>query len=390
MIRLAGTLVSARNIDALDRRLIIKLSRDASEVSKSDGTTALLLSPGATAPDHCTAVAVTGHQCVPSRIAPYFELPSDCEYVADGDIIRLEPSKNRFRVLFRKSSAHNNFLVTEQCDNFCLMCSQPPKKVDDRWVLEDLFQTVQLIEPDTKAIGFTGGEPTMWGERFIDLITLCRERLPGTSVHVLSNGRRFSDPTFAKAWASISHRDLMIGIPVYSDLSTVHDFVVQADGAFDETVRGILNLKERRQRVEIRVVLHKQTFARLPQLARFIARNLLFVDHVAFMGLEITGFTRANLEQLWIDPVEYQRELYDAVTTLDDFGVPTSIYNLQLCLLDRRLWRYAVRSISDWKRDYFPACGNCAVRSDCGGVFVSAVYRHSKHIKAILQSGRSQ
>jgi hypothetical protein len=37
-----------------------------------------------------------------------------------------------------------------------------------------------------------------------------------------------------------------------------------------------------------------QTFARLPQLAEFIVRNLTFVDHVALMGLEITGFTCAD------------------------------------------------------------------------------------------------
>lgn len=48
---------------------------------------------------------------------------------------------------------------------------------------------------------------------------------------------------------------------------------MQADGTFDETVRGILNLKRQGVLVEVRVVVHKQTYDRLPQLARFIARN---------------------------------------------------------------------------------------------------------------------
>ena len=69
--------------------------------------------------------------------------------------------------------------------------------------------------------------------------------------------------------------------------------------------------------VQIRVVVHQQTFKRLPKLAEFIARNLTFVDHVAFMGLEITGFTRANLDILWIDPIDYQTELRDAVLLLE-------------------------------------------------------------------------
>ena len=52
-------------------------------------------------------------------------------------------------------------------------------------------------------------------------------------------------------YASIGHHDIMVGIPLYSDLSTHHDYVVQADGAFDETIRGILNLKRAKARVEI-------------------------------------------------------------------------------------------------------------------------------------------
>jgi sulfatase maturation enzyme AslB (radical SAM superfamily) len=58
-------------------------------------------------------------------------------------------------------------------------------------------------------------------------------------------------------------------------------------GAFDETVQGLLNLKRFGQRVEILIVLHKETIERLVSTCEFIARNLLFVDHVALMGLEI-------------------------------------------------------------------------------------------------------
>ena len=140
--------------------------------------------------------------------------------------------------------------------------------------------------------------------------------------------------TFATAYADIQHPDLMVGIPLYSDLSTEHDYVVQADGAFDETIRGILNLKRLNQRVEIRVVIHKQTYQRLANLAEFIARNLLFVDHVALMGLEITGFTRFNLNDLWIDPVDYREQLWQAVSVLSSHRMNVSVYNHQLCVLD--------------------------------------------------------
>ena len=51
----------------------------------------------------------------------------------------------------------------------------------------------------------------------------------------------------------------MAAIPVYASTDSVHDYVVQAKGAFDETILGILKLKDRGQRVEIRVVLHAVT-----------------------------------------------------------------------------------------------------------------------------------
>ena len=105
-------------------------------------------------------------------------------------------------------------------------------------------------------------------------------------------------------------------------------------------------------RVEIRVVLHQQTYARLPKLAEFITRNLRFVDQVALMGLEMTGFTRANLAQLWIDPVDYREPLRLAVAHLQGHGLDVSIYNHQLCVLDRDLWPVARKSISDWKNEY--------------------------------------
>jgi His-Xaa-Ser system radical SAM maturase HxsC len=210
-----------------------------------------------------------------------------------------------------------------------------------------------------------------------------KAHLPTTALHILSNGRRFNDAGFASAYAAIQHHDVMLGIPIYSSVSQVHDYVVQADGAFDETVRGILNLKTHGQRVEIRVVIHRQNYAHLPMLADFIARNLTFVDHVALMGLEMTGFAKANIETLWIDPYEYREELREAALLLDDFGIRTSIYNHQLCTLDGAVWSLAVKSISDWKNEYLPECEGCVVQDRCGGFFATGRLRRSAHIRAV-------
>ncbi len=307
-------------------------------------------------------------------------LPETFNYLGDGDVVRLSP-RGDFGVLFRRNSQHNHFLLTERCNNYCLMCSQPPRDIDDSPLVADIAEVLPLIDLGTRSLGFTGGEPTLLGEQLFRLIRLCKSYLPNTGLHILSNGRRFADAGYAEAYAAEAHPDLMIGIPVYSDLADIHDYVVQAKGAFDETIRGILNLKAAGQRVEIRVVIHKQTYERLPDLARFISRNLLFVDQVALMGLEMTGFTRANLDALWIDPAAYQEQLAEAVQLLAASGVRAMVYNHQLCLLDERVRPFSVRSISDWKNEYMPECDGCLRKDECGGFFASAKLRYSDNIR---------
>jgi len=136
-------------------------------------------------------------------------------------------------------------------------------------------------------------------------------------------------------------------------------------------------------RTEIRVVLHAITIPRLPQLAEYIYRNLTFTEHVALMGLENIGYAPRNMDDLWIDPHDYQDQLESAVELLSTRGMNVSIYNHQLCVLRPSLWKFARQSISDWKNIYLEQCDSCAVKDDCGGFFQWATKLHSKHIRPV-------
>lgn len=312
----------------------------------------------------------------------YTILGDEFSYLGDGDIVKISSELGKIKVLFRANSPHNSILVTEQCNHYCLMCSQPPKNIDDSWILEEIEEMIPLIPQDTEELGFTGGEPTLYGERFLKLIRLTKSYLPRTAVHILSNGRSFKDKIFAEQYAGIDHHDMMIGIPLYSDDPTLHDYIVQSKGAFDETIQGIINLKKLNQKVEIRIVIHQQSVRRLKELCEFIARNLLFVDHVALMGLEMMGFTRANLDKLWIDPYDYKDILSEAVSILTKNGINSSVYNHQLCLVNSDILPYYRKSISDWKNEYASECEGCSKLSECGGFFSSGIsFGYSKHLR---------
>ena len=305
-------------------------------------------------------------------------------YLGDGDIVGFDPRTGRFRTHFRRRSPYNSFLVTERCNHYCLMCSQPPKDVDDSWILREIRKAIPLIHADTPYLGFTGGEPLLDWPEFTAALDDCRTHLPRTAVHVLSNGRAFARSDVVAAWAAVQHPALTVGIPIYAAVDSVHDYVVQARGAFDETVLGILKLKDRGQRVEVRVVLHAVTAPRIVATARWLARNLPFVDHVALMGLENTGFAIANDNLLWIDPLDYRTDLAEAVDVLAASRVNVSVYNLPKCVLERSVWPYARQSISDWKNEFVPDCDQCREKPDCSGFFATGRPRYSRGIQPIM------
>jgi len=367
-------------------RLVLRL-RDPKAAPQAAADAALIRGPGdaaaASAAGFATAVVIDSG--LPSDALPdsmrAARLSARFGYFADGDIIGFDPNSRRLRTLYRRNSSHNSFLITERCNHYCLMCSQPPRNIDDGWILDEIASCVPLIDPATPSIGFTGGEPLLEWQRFIPLLARFRESLPRTRLHILTNGRFFADPQVVQAWAALKNPDLCAAIPVYSSVDAVHDHVVQARGALDETLHGILRLKDKRQRVEIRIVLHALTAPGLVETCRWLARNLPFVDHVALMALENTGFALANQEQLWIDPADYQDDLAQAVQTLREARMKVSIYNLPRCVLPRGLWDYAVQSISDWKNAFLPACEECTEKPQCGGFFSTGRPRFSRAVQ---------
>lgn len=354
---LVGKLVSrADDVDAPAPRILLCDGITQLGHSRLDGVSAVV-----------TAERLADHTDATSLAVPVID-SCDVTDLSEGDVVRIDPNGS-VRTLYRRKSNHNTLFATERCNSLCVMCSQPPREVDDSWRVQEMLQTIALVDPDTPELGVSGGEPTLLGKGLLDVIAAARDRLPNTALHILSNGRLFRYAKLADAVGALRHHDLMIGIPVYSDLDEQHDYVVQSRGAFEDTILGLHNLARSGVPVEIRVVIHRHTYARLESLADYIYRNLTFASHVALMGLEATGFAKVNMNDLWIDPLDYQAEVVGAAQFLRTRGMRVSIYNHPLCVVPDTVWDLCRQSISDWKNEFHPACENCAARSRCGGFF---------------------
>ncbi len=305
------------------------------------------------------------------------------ENVADineGDVVVI----NKFgeiAFVYEITSRHNAIMATERCNHRCIMCPQPPiLQEKDRTPFN--LQLITLFDKKTQEIGITGGEPTLIGDNLFVLIKQIQKYLPKTSISILSNGVKFADKEYALKLAKCFHHDLQIDIPLFSDIAEEHNRIVGAK-TFYKTVQGLYNLALFHQRIGLRIVVHKQTYKRLPQFADYIYHNFPFVSQVAFMQMETIGLAKENIDELWIDPYDYNEQLREAVLLLADRGMKPYIYNAQLCVLPEDIRCYAQQSISDWKDIYLPECEGCVLRGQCAGFFASNKEMHSQYIKKI-------
>lgn len=289
-----------------------------------------------------------------------------------GDVIAVtpQPIKN-IQVLFRESDMHHTVFLTNRCNSNCLMCSQPPTLHNDSWLIDEAVAVATHMRVSPRTIGFTGGEPLLLGPELRMVLDTFSRLHPGVQIDVLTNGRLFSDSRIT--------RDILVGlkhpiswmVPLYGHADFLHDFVVQAVGAFDQTIAGLLALRSFNQFIQLRIVLIKPVLQILPDLCAFIGRNLPFVTEVALMGCEPTGFALANQEVCKIDILEWKDSLFEAVHFLQRIRMPVVLMNLPLCAIDPKLWPLAHKSISDWKRTFVIECDACEVKKNCCGLFAS-------------------
>ncbi|MBR5984036.1 MAG: His-Xaa-Ser system radical SAM maturase HxsC [Bacteroidales bacterium] len=304
----------------------------------------------------------------------------------EGDVVLIN-NKGEIIFLYETKSLHNAIFATERCNHRCIMCPQPPV-VQEEDKTQFNLKLISLIDKQAQELGITGGEPTLIGDKLFELIKQIQKYQPKAGISLLSNGVKFADKSYAMKLAMCKHHDIQIDVPIFSDIAEIHNRIVGAN-TFYKTVQGLYNLAIFHLRIGLRIVVHKLTYQRLPQLADYIYHNFPFVSQVAFLQMETTGYANTNLDNLWIDPYDYNEELKQAVLLLSNRGICTRIYNAQLCVLPIEIREYAVCSISDWKDSYLPECNECLLRNQCGGLFESNQKHHSKYIKPILEDNKA-
>lgn len=301
----------------------------------------------------------------------------------EGDIVCL--TDGGATVIWEKDSHQNALLLTEACNCNCLMCPQPPQK-HAPMLLRQAEKVLDLLHgKPVPQLCITGGEPTLLKDGFIRLLRRCAKEHPEAVINILTNGKTFSDMVFARETARAASANTLFCVSFHSEVDHIHDELVGKMGSFDETQRGIYNLAQCGAHIEIRHVITRLNYRRLPHFAEHLHSYFPFCSHYALMGMELCGHAAAHVERVAVSPHEYKEELARAVLSMHRRGLPVSVYNIPLCLCDPRIRPFARQSISAWKKRYAPQCSECARQKDCAGFFSTSASLPLEHIQPIRE-----
>lgn len=296
----------------------------------------------------------------------------------DGDVILVLPGQESAHRLIRASSQHNTFMVTEQCDQLCVMCSQPPKPkhID----LFSQFTTAALLSPKGAILGISGGEPLLHKSQLFDMLRIVSQARPDVTFHILTNGQHF-EASDIPALLQVGTGRILWGVPLYSADPTTHDEIVGKAGAYGRLEKGLGVLMSAGASIELRTVLMRQNIAGLADLADFVFTRLSVVNVWALMQMERIGYGRMNWQKSFFDSSSDFAPIASAIDLSVARGIDVSLYNFPLCSVPTAYRSFAPSTISDWKRKYLDFCSDCDKRAACGGFF--EWYSHNEGFSAL-------
>lgn len=182
------------------------------------------------------------------------------------------------------------------CNNRCKFCVQGEKRnVFGNKSKEEIKKNLkEAANKRIKGVVFTGGEPTLH-QNFLELVKYAKF-LKFEIIQIQTNGRRFAYKDFCKKTIEAGATEFSPAL--HGPNAKIHDFLTSFEGSFEQTVRGITNLKELSQTVLTNTVITSKNYKYLPQIAKLLVK--LGVDQFQFAFIHLGG--RAWENRNWICP----------------------------------------------------------------------------------------
>ena len=231
----------------------------------------------------------------------------------------------------------------------------------------NMISRVKEKEPNPKEITFTGGEPFTNPEIF-EMIDKFRGLYPNTQINVLSNGRVFHYPNYAKKLKKHFDDNMQIAVSILGSNPKIHDSVTLSPGSFKQTTQGLKNLLKLKIPIELRVIITKKNFNDLRGMAEYISNNFSGVRYVIFIFVDLISNALKNKDEIAVTYLETIPHLTNALDILDKNNIDSRLYHFPLCVLPKRFWSKAWISVEKTKVQEMVQCKGCLYSDECVGV----------------------
>ncbi len=197
------------------------------------------------------------------------------------------------------------------CSSHCHFCIDLNKRdLPDKSSRQIVEEMVRAKAAGVEYLEMIGGEATIRGD-FIPLVRTAR-KLGFKDVVVVTNGRMFADPAFARATVEAGVTDLVFSI--HGPDAKLHDELTYVPGAFDELIQGVAHVRAAGlARIFGNCTVVKQNMKRLPEIAALFLK--LAIHHVEFIFVDPTyggAYTNFNgLVPRIADAAPYMRAALD-------------------------------------------------------------------------------
>jgi radical SAM protein with 4Fe4S-binding SPASM domain len=198
--------------------------------------------------------------------------------ICDLDVETITPFSRQPSAPYRMDLA-----LTYRCNNRCIHCYNEASRAHNELSTAEWKSVLDRVwNLGIPHVVFTGGEPTL-KENLPELIAYAEHM--GLITGLNTNGRRLSQPVYLKHLvdAGLDH----VQITLESHDPSIHDTIVASSGAWEQTVKGIINALSSKLFVMTNTTLLRSNSQTLAETLKFLSD--LRVPTVGLNGLIYSG-----------------------------------------------------------------------------------------------------
>lgn len=343
--------------------------------------------------------AALDYQDTVSKIEQLISEDSNACPVCDLGLENIVPFTAKLSAPYRMDLA-----LTYRCNNNCSHCYNARERNYPELDTQNWKQIIdKLWKIGIPHLVFTGGEPTLRDD-LPDLVRYAEQK--GFVTGLNTNGRKLANQDFLQDLidAGLDH----VQITLESHIANIHDEVVLAKGAWQETVQGIKNVVNSKLYFMTNTTLLKNNHDYLENFLAFtyelgiptiglnsliysgrgntVDTGLLETELPALLQIAIDHTNRTGQRLIWYTPTQYchfdpmQLDLgikgctaayYNMCIESDGQVIPCQSYYEQLgSLIDNpwhEIWNHPLSINLRERKDAPQACHHCDYFQECGG-----------------------